>query len=178
MKGRDCHDPPIPRSPGCVSARFATSSTKRRRHARSRASSVDDRNDARDRLGTSSRRGLLERVERRSISPRSVRRAVSLAECRRGGHHAVASTCRCPSASRITVALEEVRYDLDRVGRWQNMTAVTGALAYRFLKLLRAWFREIQRVTQGFTEAELSPEGRHAMAQLEAASPKLRRRRV
>jgi hypothetical protein len=45
--------------------------------------------------------------------------------------------------------VEEVRYDLDRVGPWRNMTAVTGGLTYRFLKLLNAWFVEIQRVTQG-----------------------------
>jgi hypothetical protein len=77
-----------------------------------------------------------------------------------------------------TDALEEVRYDLDRVGRWRNMTAVTGALTYAFLKLLNAWFAEIRRVTQGLTDAELSPEGRRALTQLKATSPKLRRPRV
>ena len=77
-----------------------------------------------------------------------------------------------------TDALEEVRYDLDRVGRWRNMTAVTGGLTYRFLKLLNAWVVEIQRVTQGLTDAELSPEGRRALTQLELTSPKLRRLRV
>src|SRR5438874_10032081 len=39
----------------------------------------------------------------------------------------------------ITETLEEVRYSLDRVGRWRNMTVVTGALASRFVKLLNAW---------------------------------------
>ena len=77
-----------------------------------------------------------------------------------------------------TDALEEVRYDLDRVGRWRNMTAVTGALAYRFLKILNAWFVEIQRVTEGLTDAELSPEGRRALTQLAPTSPKVRRPRV
>ena len=75
-----------------------------------------------------------------------------------------------------TDALEEVRYDLDRVGRWRNMTAVTGGLAYRFLKLLDAWFVEIQRVTQGVTDAELSREARRALTRLEASSPKRRPR--
>ena len=78
----------------------------------------------------------------------------------------------------ITDALEEVRYDLDRVGRWRNMTALIGGLAYRLLKLLNAWFVEIERVTQGVTDAELSPEGRRALTQLEDTSAKLRRPRV
>ena len=77
-----------------------------------------------------------------------------------------------------TDSLEEVRYDLDRVGRWRNMTAVTAAHAYRFLRLLHAWFVEIERVTRGVTDAELSPEARRALTQLEAASPKIRRPRV
>ena len=87
-----------------------------------------------------------------------------------------------PADARVlratTDALEEVRYDLDRVGRWRNMTAVTGGLTYRFLKLLNAWFVEIQRVTQGLTDAELSPEGRRALTQLEPTSLKLRGPRV
>ena len=87
-----------------------------------------------------------------------------------------------PADARVlcatTDALEEVRYDLDRVGRWRNMTAVTGGLTYRFLKLLNAWVVEIQRVTQDLTDAELSPEGRRALTQLEPTSPKLRRLRV
>jgi hypothetical protein len=87
-----------------------------------------------------------------------------------------------PADARVlratTDALEEIRYDLDRVGRWRNMTAETGGLTYRFLKLLNAWFVEIQRVTQGLTDAELSPEGRRALTQLEPTSPKLRRLRV
>jgi hypothetical protein len=70
-----------------------------------------------------------------------------------------------------TDSLEEVRMDLDRVGRWRNMTAVTGALAYRFLKLLHAWFVQIQRATEGMTDAELSPEGRRALTKLELTSP-------
>lgn len=78
----------------------------------------------------------------------------------------------------ITDALEEVRYDLDRVGRWRNMTALMGGLAYRFLKLLNAWFVEIQRVTQGVTDAELSPEGRRALTQLEATPPNAALRRA
>ena len=73
----------------------------------------------------------------------------------------------------ITDALEEVRYDLDRVGRWRNMTALMGGLAYRFLKLLHVWFVEIERVTRGLTDAELSSEGRHALRHLESTSPKL-----
>jgi hypothetical protein len=80
-----------------------------------------------------------------------------------------------PSDARVlrakTDALEEVRYDLDRVGRWRNMTAVTAALASSFLKLLRAWFVEIQRLTQGVTVAELSLEGRRALTQLGSALP-------
>ena len=87
-----------------------------------------------------------------------------------------------PADARVlratTETLEEVRYDLDRVGRRRNVTAVTGALAYRFLELLNGWFVEIQRVTQGVTESELSPEGRRALTQLELTSPKLRRLRV
>jgi hypothetical protein len=87
-----------------------------------------------------------------------------------------------PADARVlrakTDALEEVRYDLDRVGRWRNMTALAGGLAYRFLKLLDVWFVEIQRVTQGVTAAELSREARHALMQLESTSPKLRRPRV
>lgn len=87
-----------------------------------------------------------------------------------------------PADARVlrstTDALEEVRCELDRVGRWRNMTALMGGLAYRFLKLLNAWFVEIQRVTQGVTDAELSPEGRRALTQLEATSPKLRGPRV
>ena len=87
-----------------------------------------------------------------------------------------------PADARVlratTDALEEVRYDLDRVGRWRNVTAVTGALAYRFLELLNGWFVEIQRVTQGVTESELSPDGRRALTQLALTSPKLRRPRV
>jgi hypothetical protein len=87
-----------------------------------------------------------------------------------------------PTDARVlratTDALEEIRYNLDRVGRWRNMTAVTGGLTYRFLKHLNAWFVEIQRVTQGVTDAEVSPEGRRALTQLEAMSPKLREPRV
>jgi hypothetical protein len=58
------------------------------------------------------------------------------------------------------------------------MTALMGGLAYRFLKLLNAWFVEIQRVTQGVTDAELSPEGRRALTQLEATSPNAGLRRA
>jgi hypothetical protein len=87
-----------------------------------------------------------------------------------------------PADARVlratTDALEEIRYNLDRVGRWRNMTALTGGLASRFLKLLNAWLVEIQRVTQGVTDAEVSPEGRRALTQLEAMSPKLRGPRV
>jgi hypothetical protein len=88
-----------------------------------------------------------------------------------------------PADARVlratTDALEEVRYDLDHVGRWRNMTAVTGGLTYRFLKFLNAWFEQIQRVTQGLTDAELSPEGRRALVQLKLlTSPKLPRPRV
>jgi hypothetical protein len=84
-----------------------------------------------------------------------------------------------PADARVlratTDALEEVRYDLDRVGRWRNMTALTGGLAYRFLKLLKAWFVEIERVTQALADTELSAEGRRALRQLGLMSPTLRR---
>jgi hypothetical protein len=72
-----------------------------------------------------------------------------------------------------TDSLEEVRMDLERVGRWRNMTPVTGGLAYRFLKLLHAWLVQIQRATEGVTDADLSPEGRRALTKLELASPPL-----
>ncbi len=68
-------------------------------------------------------------------------------------------------------ALEEVRHDLDRVGRWHNMTAVTSALASSFLKHLGAWFAETQRVTRGITVTQLSSEGRRALTELEAMLP-------
>jgi hypothetical protein len=87
-----------------------------------------------------------------------------------------------PANARVlratTETLEEVRYDLDRVGRWRNMAPVTGALACRFVKLLNAWFVEIQRVTQRLTDEELSPEGRRALTQLGPTSPRTIARRT
>ena len=73
-----------------------------------------------------------------------------------------------------TETLDEVRHDLDRLGRRQGMTAVTAALAYGFLSHLRAWFAMIQRVTRGLTANELSSQGRRAIAQLGPTSPGLR----
>jgi hypothetical protein len=46
------------------------------------------------------------------------------------------------------------------------MTEVVAALAYRFLKLLRTWFAEIERVTEELTLDELPLDGRRALAQL------------
>jgi hypothetical protein len=83
-----------------------------------------------------------------------------------------------PANARVLLAttetLEEVRYDLDRVGRWRDMTVVTRALAYRFVKLLNVWFVEIQRVTQGLSDEGLSSEARRALTQLGPTSPRLR----
>ena len=69
-----------------------------------------------------------------------------------------------------TVVLERTRRDLDQLGRRQGMTDVVAALAYRFLKLLRTWFAEIERVTEELTLDELPLDGRRALAQLRAAA--------
>ena len=66
-------------------------------------------------------------------------------------------------------ALERTRRDLDRIGRRQGMTEVVAALSGRFLDRLGIWFAEIRRVTQELTRDELPPQGRRALAQLEAA---------
>jgi hypothetical protein len=69
-----------------------------------------------------------------------------------------------------TVVLERTRRDLDQLGRRQGMTEVVAALAYRFLKLLRTWFAEIERVTEELTLDELPLDGRRALAQLRATA--------
>jgi hypothetical protein len=69
-----------------------------------------------------------------------------------------------------TVVLERTRRDLDQLGRRQGMTEVVAALACRFLKLLRTWFAEIERVTEALTIDELPPDGQRALAQLKAAA--------
>ena len=69
-----------------------------------------------------------------------------------------------------TAVLERTRRDLDHLGRRQGMTEAVAVLAYRFLKLLRTWFGEIERVTQELTMDELRPDGRRALAQLGAAA--------
>lgn len=74
--------------------------------------------------------------------------------------------------ARIAV-LERTRRDLDQLGGRQGMTEAVAVLAYRFLKLLRTWFAEIERVTQELTMDELPPDGRRALAQLGAAAAAL-----
>jgi hypothetical protein len=69
-----------------------------------------------------------------------------------------------------TAVLERTRTVLDQVGRRQGMTELVAALAYRFLKLLRSWLGEIERVTADLTIDELPPNGRRALAQLTAAA--------
>jgi hypothetical protein len=68
------------------------------------------------------------------------------------------------------VVLERTRCDLDQLGRRQGMTEVVAALAYRFLKLLRTWFAEIERITGELTLDELPPDGHRALAQLRFAT--------
>jgi hypothetical protein len=46
------------------------------------------------------------------------------------------------------------------------MTGAVAVLAYRFLKLLRTWFAEIERVTEELSLHELPLDGRRALAQL------------
>lgn len=50
------------------------------------------------------------------------------------------------------------------------MTDVVAALACRFLRLLRTWLSEIERVTEELTIDELPPDGRRALAQLGVAA--------
>ena len=69
-----------------------------------------------------------------------------------------------------TVVLERTHRDLDQLGRRQGMTEVVAGLAYRFLKLLRTWFAEIERVTEQITLDELRLDGRQALAQLRTAA--------
>jgi hypothetical protein len=52
--------------------------------------------------------------------------------------------------------LERTRRDLDQIGRRQGMTEAVAVLGYRFLKLLRTWFAEIERVTEELTIHEAS----------------------
>jgi hypothetical protein len=68
------------------------------------------------------------------------------------------------------VVLERTRRDLDQLGHRQGMIEAVRAVAGRFLMLLRSWFAEIDRVTEGLTLYDLSPEGRQAIAQLTAAA--------
>jgi hypothetical protein len=68
-----------------------------------------------------------------------------------------------------SVVLERTRRDLDRLGRRRGKTEVVAALAHRFLKLLRSWFEEIERVTEELTIDDLPLDGRRALAQLRAA---------
>ena len=69
-----------------------------------------------------------------------------------------------------TVLLERTRRDLDHLGRRQGMTHAVAAVAGRFLKLLRTWLGEIERVSEELTVDDLAPEGRRALAQLTAAA--------
>lgn len=69
-----------------------------------------------------------------------------------------------------TVVLERTRRDLDQLGRRQGMTGPVAALAFRFLKLLRTWFAEIERVTEELSLHELPLDGRRALAQLRFAA--------
>jgi hypothetical protein len=68
-----------------------------------------------------------------------------------------------------SVALARTRRDLDRLGRQRGKTQVVAELAHRFLKLLRSWFEEIERVTEELTVDDLPMDGRRALAQLRAA---------
>jgi hypothetical protein len=69
-----------------------------------------------------------------------------------------------------TGMLERTRRDIDQAGRRQAMTEVVAALVYRFLKLLRTWLAEIERVTAELTIDELPPDGRRALTQLAEAA--------
>ena len=69
-----------------------------------------------------------------------------------------------------TSVLERTRRDLDQIGRRQGMTEVVAALAYRFLKLLRTWLAEIERVTEELTIDGLPLDGRRALAWLRTAT--------
>jgi hypothetical protein len=69
-----------------------------------------------------------------------------------------------------TAVLERTRSVLDQIGRRQGMTDLVAVLAYRFLKLLRSWLEEIERVTKDLTIDELPPKGHRALTQLTAAA--------
>jgi hypothetical protein len=69
-----------------------------------------------------------------------------------------------------TAVLERTRSVLDQVGRRQGMTELVAPLAYRFLKLLRSWLGEIERVAEDLTIDKLPPKGQRALAQLTAAA--------
>jgi hypothetical protein len=62
-----------------------------------------------------------------------------------------------------TGMLERTRRDIDQAGRRQDMTELVATLVYRFLKLLRTWFAEIERVTAELTIDELPPDGQRAL---------------
>jgi hypothetical protein len=80
----------------------------------------------------------------------------------------------CPTDAFIlcvtTLVLERTRRNIDQIGRQQGMTEAVAALAQRFLKVLRTWFAEIERVIGELTIDELPPDGRRALAQLAAAA--------
>ena len=69
-----------------------------------------------------------------------------------------------------TVVLERTRRDLDQLGRRQGMTGAVAGLAFRFLKLLRTWFAEIERVTEELSLHKLPLDARRALAQLRFAA--------
>jgi hypothetical protein len=68
-----------------------------------------------------------------------------------------------------TTELELMRRHLNRVAGRRNTTEVVAAASCRFLELLSAWFKELQRVTEGLTGADLPPQARRALARLESA---------
>jgi hypothetical protein len=68
-----------------------------------------------------------------------------------------------------TAEVELMRRHLNRVAGRQDMTEVVAAASCRFLELLGAWFKELQRVTKGLTEADLPPQGRRALVRLGSA---------
>jgi len=68
-----------------------------------------------------------------------------------------------------TTELELMRRHLNRMAGRRNMMEVVAAASCRFLELLGAWFNELERVTDGLTRADLSVQGRRALARLECA---------
>ena len=68
-----------------------------------------------------------------------------------------------------TTELELMRRHLNRIAGQRNMTEVVAAASCRFLELLGAWFKELQRVTEGLTGADLPPQAQRALMRLESA---------